>query len=218
MAAQHEGGHVFHRHVEFFSQEVAEPRAVEHAGHAHDLAMRQAGKLAQGPHHRVERIGDADDESVGAVGADPFAHRLHHLEIDAEQIVAAHAWLARHAGGHDHDVAIRDVRVVAGAFEVRVEPFDGARLAEVERLARRHAFRDIEQDDVAQFLHRGEVRQRAADHAGTDEGDLVASFRSGGGGHIDCASFEAAEPVNEPKPAGAPSHPARRPRRTRSGR
>ena len=42
MAAEHEGGHVPHRHVEFLGEEMAEARAVEHAGHADDR-VRAAG-------------------------------------------------------------------------------------------------------------------------------------------------------------------------------
>ena len=57
--------------------------------------------LVQRPDHGVERIGDADDEGVGRVLLDALADRLHHLEVDAEQVVAAHAGLARHAGGDD---------------------------------------------------------------------------------------------------------------------
>ena len=67
MAAQHEGRDVFDAHVQFLGEEVAEARAVEHARHADDLVVRQAGELAQRPHHRVERIGDADDEGVRRV-------------------------------------------------------------------------------------------------------------------------------------------------------
>jgi hypothetical protein len=105
MAAQNEGGDVLHRHVEFLGEEVAEARAVEHAGHAADLVVRQARELAQRPDHRVERVGDADDEGVRRVVADAFAHGFHDLEVDAQKVVAAHARLARDAGGDDADIA-----------------------------------------------------------------------------------------------------------------
>jgi hypothetical protein len=52
--------------LELLGEEMAEARAVEHAGHADDLVVRQAGEFAQRPDHRVERVGDADDEGVGA--------------------------------------------------------------------------------------------------------------------------------------------------------
>ena len=40
-------------------------------------------------------------KAFGRVFPDALADLLHHLEIDAEQIVAAHAGLARHAGRDD---------------------------------------------------------------------------------------------------------------------
>ena len=89
-------------------EEVAEAGRVEDAGHAADLLDRQARELAQRPDHRVERVGDADDEGVRRVLGDALADRLHHLEVDAEQVVAAHARLARHAGGDDADVGAGD--------------------------------------------------------------------------------------------------------------
>src|SRR3546814_10308850 len=45
----------------------------------------------------------------------------------------------------------------------------------VVRLALRHAFDHVEQDDVAEFLLRGEQRQRSADIPGSDQSDLLAS-------------------------------------------
>ena len=69
MAAEHEGGDVLDRDAELLGEEVAEAGAVEHAGHADDLVVRQAGEFAQRPDHRVERVGDADDEGVRARAA-----------------------------------------------------------------------------------------------------------------------------------------------------
>lgn len=117
------------------------------------------------------------------MGLDALAHRLHDLEVDADQVVAAHAGLARHAGGHDHHVGPGDRRIVAGARELRVEAFDRRGLGDVQRLALGNAVDDVEQHDVAQFLEAGEKGQGSADLAGTDEGDLAAC-------HVGSASFE----------------------------
>src|SRR5882672_3864998 len=99
VAAEHEGGDVLDRDVEFVGEEIAEARGIQHARHAHHLLVRHARGLLQRPYHGVERIGDADHEGVGRVFLDAGADLLHHLEIDAQEIVAAHAGLARHPGG-----------------------------------------------------------------------------------------------------------------------
>ncbi len=105
-------------------------------------------------------------EIVGDVGDD--------LGIDAEQIVAAHAGLAGHAGGDDRDVRAFDVVVAVGAGDLAIVAFDRPRLEKIERLALRQAFDHVEQHDVAEPLQRSQVRQRAADHPGADESDLLA--------------------------------------------
>src|SRR5439155_22765422 len=86
VAAEHEGGDVFDRDIEFIGQEIAEPGGIEHAGHADHLLMRHAGSLLQRPYHRIQRVGDADDEGVGGILLDAGADLLHDLEIDAQEI------------------------------------------------------------------------------------------------------------------------------------
>ena len=115
-----------------------------------------------------------DDEGVGRVLLDAGAGLVHDLDVDAEQVVAAHAGLARHAGGDDDDVGAFDVGVGVGGLQVEVEALDGAGLAEVEPLAAGNAFDDVEQDDVAEFLEADEMSKRSADHASADQRDFGA--------------------------------------------
>ena len=120
-------------------------------------------------------------KASGACVLDAGADRVHHLEIDAEEVVAAHAGLARDARGDDDDIGACDGRIVARAGEPRVEALDWARLREIKRLSLRNAVDDVEEDDVAELLHRGKMRQRAADLAGSDQSNFPArhgSFRS----------------------------------------
>jgi hypothetical protein len=157
VAAEHEGGDVFDRDIEFVGEEITEARGIQHARHAHHLLVRHVGGLLQRPHHRVERVGDADDERIGRVFLDAGADLLHHLEIDAQEIVAAHAGLARHAGGDDADLGVVERLIGIGAGEVRVEAVDRRGLRDIERLALRDAFGDVEHHDVAEFLQADEV-------------------------------------------------------------
>ena len=149
MAAKDKAGHVLYRHVEFIGKEMAEAAGIEHTRHADNHVVRQAGKFAQSPDHRVERVGDANDECVRRIGRDAFANGLHHLQIDAEQIVAAHAGLARHASGDDDDVCACDIGIIVAAGDCRVKAFNRCALRQVERFALRHAFDDVEQHNVA---------------------------------------------------------------------
>ena len=126
------------------------------------------------PHHDVERVGDHDDEGVGRVLLDRVGDGGHHLDVDADQIVAGHAGLTRHAGGDDDHVGPGHRRVIVGAGHERVEPGDRRGFGDIQGLPLRNPFRDIEQDDVAQFLKPGEQCERAADLTGAHERDLVA--------------------------------------------
>ena len=72
-------------------------------------------------------------------------------------------------------VAVAVVGVVAAALQLRVEIVDWPGLGDIERFALRNALGDVEQDDVAHFLLRREMRQRATDHSRADQRNLLAS-------------------------------------------
>ena len=54
--------------------------------------------------------------------------------------------------GDDGDVAVGGVSVVVGAADVNVGPLDGLSLLQVERLALRHAFDDVDEPHIASSL------------------------------------------------------------------
>ena len=64
--------------------------------------------------------------------------------------------------------------VIARARQSRVDALDRGRFGQIQRLALRHPIDDVEKNDVAQFLHRRQMRQRSADLAGSDQGNLLA--------------------------------------------
>ena len=80
-----------------------------------------------------------------------------------KKIVAAHARLARHAGGDDADLRARDRLVGVCAGKGGVEAVDRRGLRDIQRLALRDAFGDIEHHDVAQLFQADEMSERAAD-------------------------------------------------------
>jgi len=84
-------------------------------------------------------------------------HRLlgsgfHNLVIGQQQIVAAHAGLAREAGGDDHNIGTAGGRVIVRAGHRHVVALHRARLGDVQALALRNAFHDIHEHHVGQFF------------------------------------------------------------------
>ncbi len=124
VASQHEGGHILDGYVEFTRQEIAEAGAVEHARHADNLVLRQTRHALKRPDHGVERVGDADHKGVRRIFLDPCADLLHDLQVDFEEVVAAHARLPRNARGDDDDIRALDVRIVVHALESGIEAID----------------------------------------------------------------------------------------------
>ncbi len=162
MAAKCHGADILDRDAGGFGQEAGEAGAIEYARHADDLVGRQSRKLLQSPNHRVERVGDADDEVLPAHAAlIAAADLLHDVQIDAQEIVAAHAGLARYARGDDADVGAGDCRITvgAGAGELGVVAFDAPACDKIERLALGHPLDNVRQDDVAELLKPGQKAQ-----------------------------------------------------------
>jgi hypothetical protein len=76
----------------------------------------------------------------------------HDAGVRVEQVLAAHARLARDAGRDDHDVRAGRVVVAVRAAHAGVPALDRRRLPLVEALALRHAFHDVDHDDFARQL------------------------------------------------------------------
>src|SRR5262249_43716261 len=104
---------------------------------------------------------------------DAGADLPHHLEIDIEKIIAAHAWLARDASGDDAHIGAFNGVIAVGANELGVEIVDRRGFGDIERLTLWDSFHDVEHHDVTELLEANEMRQRAADLARTDQRDFV---------------------------------------------
>src|SRR6266540_5437547 len=126
---------------------------------------------------RAERVRHDDDERARRVLLDALRDLRDRVEVHLEEVVAAHAGLAGHAGGHDADVRVLDDGVVgrAAAGDVHVELEDAPGLLQVEGLPLRDALHDVHEDDVPEVPLTTHERHRAADLAGADERDLLAS-------------------------------------------
>ena len=129
VAAEHEAGDVLDRDLELVGEEVAEARRCR----ARPPCRRPCGAAGPENSRSAQTIASSGlvmqmTKASGALRLDALADRLHHLQVDAEQVVAAHAGLARDAGGDDDDVRAGDVGIIVGAGDRRVEAFDRAAL------------------------------------------------------------------------------------------
>ena len=113
-------------------------------------------------------------KAFGRIFLDAGADLLHHLEVDAEQVVAAHAGLARHAGGDDADIGAGDRLVVVGAREAGIEAARPARIRRGRAPCPAACLRRCRTCTTSpSSLRPIEVGERAADLAGADQCDLL---------------------------------------------
>ncbi len=90
------------------------------------------------------------------------------------EIVAAHPGLARNAGGDHDDVRVRRVFVVIGAGDVGIALLDGHGFEQIQTFALRHAFDDVDQNDIRQFFGRDPVGSGRSYVAGTYDGHFLS--------------------------------------------
>ncbi len=144
--------------------------------------MGETGLRGDEVGHDVERVADHDDDRVGRVLLHVVGHIADDFGVLEEEVVAAHARLARQTAGDDDDVRARVIGGIVRALDVAVEVFQAGRLQHVEGLALRHALDDVVQDDVAQFLFGQALRCGSPDKTGSDDTDLhgILLFRPPG--------------------------------------
>ena len=78
------------------------------------------------------------------------------MPVDADQVVAGHAGLARDAGGDDDDVGALEIGIIVRPEIIGVEAVDRRGLGDIERLALRNALDHVDEGDVAKLLEAGE--------------------------------------------------------------
>ena len=100
--------------------------------------------------HRVERVGDDDEDRVRRVARGLLHDAAHDAGVLGQQVIATHARLAGEAGGDDDDVGAGSVGIVVRAGDLHVVAHDRGRLGQVERLALWQALDDVDQHHIGQ--------------------------------------------------------------------
>jgi hypothetical protein len=217
---------VLDAHAELHRDERAEAGRVEDAGHAEHALAREAGRLHRHVAHRVERVGDDDEDAVGGVAHGLLDDGSDDPCVLRHQVVAAHARLAGEARRDDHDVRAGRIRVVVRAGHARVVADDGGCLGEVEALALRQALHDVDEHDIGESRLGDPLGGRGTDIAGADDGNLVTRHRgwapfgahSGGTSHSSPAVTPAVVDAEKATQPAAPQLPLSRQRLPRVGR
>ena len=174
MPAEHHRLDVVDRDVERLGEERAEPRGVEHTRHPDDSLTWESRHLLRYPAHHVERVRDHQDDGAGAMLPDLDRDLLDDVGVGTDQIVAAHARLARDTRGDDHELASRRGLVIVRPHDPGVEPFDRRGLPLIEGFALGYPLDHVDEDDAARELLLGEALSGGGAHvAGADDGDFV---------------------------------------------
>ena len=160
MAAQHQALDVLHRDIQGFGDERPVARRIQHARHADHAVLGESAHPEGRLHHGVERVRHHNQNRIRRVLRRLLDGGLHHLVIRLQQIVAAHAGLAREARRHHHHVGIGGVLVIVRPLDLDVVAFNRARFQQVQTLALRDALQNVDQHHIRQLLVHNAVRKR----------------------------------------------------------
>src|SRR6185312_1897579 len=152
MAAEDECRDIFDANFQFVGDEGAEAGGVENAGHPDNALAGEAAHFVSRLGHRVERIRDDDQNAIRGMLNNFADYIFHDFVVRVQQVIAAHTGLARNSGGDNDDVGVGGVGVIVGAEDVGIALLDRHGLEQVEGFALRHAFNDVDEDDVGEFF------------------------------------------------------------------
>ena len=173
MSAHEQRLDVLDGHAQLHRDEGAVTGRIKHPGHAHHALARKTARHVRDVCHNVERIRHDDDDRIGAVFDELLRDRFDDRGVLGEQVVAAHARLARQAGRDYADIRPGGVGVIIRPAHAGIEEVDGRRLLHIERFALGQALDDIDQDDFPDHVFSCDaVGDCRADVSGSNDGDL----------------------------------------------
>ena len=173
VAAQNEGGHVFHGYVQFSRDEITKPRGIKNARHANDTSGRKLRNFQRHVSHCVEGIRHHDNNGVGRCFFDAFADRAHDVRVRGKQVVPAHAGLARKPGGNDDNVGSGQAAGIARTRNPGIEAVNRRRLSKIQGFTLWNALGDVQQDQFAgEFPLRNMLSGGRSHVAGANHCDL----------------------------------------------
>src|SRR5262249_46736607 len=140
--------------------------------HPHDALLRKSADTERRLYHRVERVADNNNDAVWRVLYDFLRDSLNDPVIRFQEIVTAHPRLTSNAGGGHHKVRLRSVSIRIRSIKPAVVSSDRGRLCKIQRLALRHPFEDVYQDNIRQFLIYDALPRGRTDVGGSNNTDF----------------------------------------------
>src|SRR5208337_3563448 len=163
MSAQHKRVHVLHAHPALHRHKRAHPRRIQHARHPQHPILWEPAHPERRLSHRIQRIRHHNNDALRRVLHNLLHHRLYHVVIRLQQIVAAHSRLPRKSRRNYHHVASRRRAVIAirrrNPRRKRVRPRNRRRLHHVQRLSCRRPLQNIRQHHVRQLQVHNPLRR-----------------------------------------------------------
>src|SRR5258708_37461680 len=135
MPTQYIGLHVAHGYIQLLRNKRAEACSIQHTGHAYHAITWETANVVSKLSHRIQRIGDHDDDAIWRAADDLPGYLRNNLLVLLDEVIAAHAGLARKARGDYRTIRIAGVRIIICTRELRIGGKHLLRLEHNEQLA-----------------------------------------------------------------------------------
>ena len=175
MSTEYERRYGRYRYVKLFSQERLVSSRVENSRHSDHVRGRESGLFLHEVHHRVERIGDNDNERAWGVLFDTSSDLLDDVGVGLHEIITAHAGLTRKSRGHYTDVSARDIGDIVRSGYLEVETEYRREVREVECLSLRHPINHVKENYVTKVALSAQQSEGSTDLASADKRYLSSS-------------------------------------------
>ncbi len=104
---------------------------------------------------------------------DPLGNISDDFRVCLNEIVSAHAWLARQSRGDHTHIRARDISDVIGARDLEVETKNRGEVREIESFTLGHPLDDVVQHHVSKLASTTQHSERATDLPCADERNLL---------------------------------------------
>jgi hypothetical protein len=172
--------YVAHAYAQFHRNERLVACGIQRTRHTDHALPREAAILLGDVAHRIERVGDDDQDRVRAIFCNFRGHVRNDLFVDLDQFVAAgefarhRVFLARDARRDHDDIGVCCCFVAVRSHNIDIEADHRPGFEQVQRFTLRDALYHVYQYHVRDFADRHPCRQRRTNISCADNRDFLA--------------------------------------------